>query len=186
MEMESKKCKLCDKPRYANQSWCIGHLKERQQKKAEAKKLIKKIKQKTESQIKELLRKKCVKMAKDIAKLKVGYKCEYDGCEKSKENGYQMHGSHIYGENSNKSMSADPDNLLCLCASHHVGGMWKNSTDVSWHESPMEMTEWFRQKFPERAEGLKQRANKTVNCDLIFWKNKLESLKEQIKQYEQD
>jgi 5-methylcytosine-specific restriction endonuclease McrA len=30
MEMESKKCKLCDKPRYANLSLCFKHYKERE------------------------------------------------------------------------------------------------------------------------------------------------------------
>ena len=69
----------------------------------------------TEQQLKEKKRKSCVKLAKDIAKTKAGYKCEYDGCYRTKEGGYQMHGSHIHGENSNKSMSAATKRGSVVC-----------------------------------------------------------------------
>jgi hypothetical protein len=137
----------------------------------------KKVKKKTDQQIKEALRKRCVKMAKDISKERAGYKCQYDGCARSKDNGFQMHGSHIYGENSNKSMSADPENILCLCAVHHTGGFWKNAKEISWHESPIEMAEWFMNKFPERYKQLRERSRISIVCDEFYWKKKLEELK---------
>jgi hypothetical protein len=137
-------------------------------------------KTKTDQQKTEAMRKKCVKIAKDISKTKAGYRCQYDGCSRTKDNGFQMHGSHIYGENSHKSMSADPDNILCLCAVHHTGGFWKNAKEISWHESPMEMAEWFMNKFPERYQKLKERSWKSQHCDIIFWTKKLADLKEEL------
>jgi hypothetical protein len=140
-----------------------------------------KTKKKSNQAIKEALRKRCVKIAKDIAKIKVGYKCEYDGCPRSKKNGYQMHGSHIHGENSHKSMSADVDNILCICAVHHTGGMWHNATEISWHESPRLMVEWFRLKFPERDAELIRRSRISVVCDLNFWQKKHKLLQAELK-----
>ena len=138
-------------------------------------------KKKSDQQIKEFERKKCVSLAKIIAKTKAGWKCEYDGCPRSKANGYQMHGSHIHGENSHKSMSADVDNILCLCSTHHTGGMWKNSKEISWHESPRLMVEWFRLKFPQRDGELIERSRKSIVCDLFYWKKKRVLLDEELK-----
>jgi len=103
---------------------------------------MKKIKKKTN----EWHRKKCVEWAKTEAKKKAGYKCEK--CGRTKTQGYQMHGSHIYPEGVYKSMSADVDNILCLCAIDHM----------DWHEHPLQAAEWFKTKYSKLANKLKNRS----------------------------
>jgi hypothetical protein len=120
--------------------------------------------QKTKTQI----RKDCVKIAKMIVKHKANYKCEKCGADGRVK---QMQGSHIYPEGRYTSMSADPDNILCLCAGCH---MWSND---SWHENPLEATEWFHKTFPERHQRLKIDAQASKHCDIYFWKDKLVELK---------
>ena len=105
----------------------------------------------------EWYRKKCVNWAKQTVRKNADYTCDYCG---RREPTVKTHGSHIYSEGTYKSMSADLDNILCLCYTHHLGG-WMNSRQPSWHKNPMEMTDWFRQKYPERTEQLKLRARET-------------------------
>lgn len=126
---------------------------------------------KTDQQKNTALRKKCVTLAKQIARQSVNYKCEYCGQGEPLK---RTHGSHIFGEGTNPNMSADIDNILCLCATHHIGGYWKNSNEISWHESPAEMMEWFMEKYPDRYRFLKERKNTYQKID---WKKKLEELK---------
>jgi hypothetical protein len=76
-------------------------------------------------------------------------------------------------------MSADLDNILCLCFTHHLG-TW-NAKEPSWHSNPLEMTEWFREKYPERYQALKQRSWGNEQADEQFWRKKLKEL-EEIKQ----
>lgn len=176
-----KICKLCAKPRYANTSWCLEHYREREVKKKEHKKSVKKVKEKTEQQIIELLRKRCVALAKEISKKRDKYKCKYCGVGKPQR---MVHSHHIFHEGLFKSMSADVDNLLTLCASHHQGGMWMRSNDgFNFHNSPRESTEWFMEKYPERYKTLKERSLIIVKLDINFWNNKLVELKELINQY---
>lgn len=139
-----------------------------------------KIPKKKKEKSQEWYRKKCVAKAKELAKKRDGYKCQYDGCGKSKANGWQMHGSHCYGEGSNKRMSADVDNIITLCATHHVGGMWKNAKEPSWHEDPLTMSEWFRNKYPELAATLKERVRKQHEEVLpaINWEKKWQEMKD--------
>ena len=118
---------------------------------------------------KEKLRKKCVKLAKDIVKKKANYTCEK--CTRNKDQ-VQQQGSHIYPEGRYRSMSADIDNILCLCAGCH---MWSSD---SWHENPLESAEWFHQKYPARYELLKERSRSMPVCDLYYWEQKLKELKE--------
>ncbi len=124
---------------------------------------------------KERLRKRCVTLAKKIARLKAKEICEH--CGKRKQDGWQMHGSHIYPEGVYKSMSADVDNIICLCAICHVGGFWKNSKNPSWHEDPVYFVDWFKKKYPKRAKRLKQQTRTIVVCDMQYWEDKLEELK---------
>ncbi len=133
------------------------------------------MKKKTPAQECEEIRKKCVTIAKHIARLVVGEKCEH--CGRTKAQGWQMHGAHIYPEGVYKGMSADIDNILCLCAQCHTGGFWKNSNKKSWHEDPMYFADWFREKYPERAKLLKERSLTTISLYKQFWEEKLEKLK---------
>jgi len=133
-------------------------------------------KTKTEQQVKEALRKKCVTMAKKIARARDGYKCRYCGIGEP-QRGTQ--GSHVYAEGYSKRMSADVDNIIALCASHHMTGVWNKSVNWNWHGTPAEATDWFRSKWPELWEELHQRSLILEPCDMKFWQEKYESLKKQ-------
>lgn len=128
----------------------------------------------TEQQITEKLRKKCVAKAKEISKQRDNYKCQYCKIGKPQR---QVHSHHIFHEGMFKSMSADIDNLITLCASHHQGGVWmKSNSGFNFHNSPRESTEWFIDNYPERYKILKERSLKICKLDKIFWENKLKEL----------
>ena len=120
----------------------------------------------------EWFRKKCVVLAKIEAKKLVNYRCEH--CGRTRDKGWQMHGSHIKPEGTYKSMSADVDNILCLCARCHTGGMWKNSKEPSWHTDPLYMAEWFNKKYPGRYLMLTKRAQ---NIQVVNWEKKYAEMK---------
>lgn len=122
--------------------------------------------------MKKTAEKKAVELAKKIVRIMARYKCEYCGLGEPQK---RTHGSHIYGTGTYRSMGADLDNIICLCATHHIGGFWKNSTQPSWHEDPMTMTAWFREKYPKRTKVLRFRAQKPQKID---WDKKLIELKE--------
>lgn len=124
----------------------------------------------------EKLRKKCVVLAKWIARAQQNFTCEYCG---RREPTIKTHGSHIYSEGVYKSMSADVDNILCLCYTHHIGG-WMQTKEPSWHKNPVEMVEWFNEYYPERSKKLKERSRLSVQADEFFWKNRLAILKAQV------
>lgn len=133
------------------------------------------MKKKTDQQIKEAMRKKCVQKAKDISKKRDDYKCQYCGIGKPQR---QVHSHHIFHEGMFRSMSADPDNLITVCATHHQGGIWmKSNSGFNFHNSPRESTEWFMEKYPDRYYSLKMRSMVVCKLDLMFWQNKYEILK---------
>lgn len=68
-----------------------------------------------------------------------------------------MHGSHNKSEGLYKSMSADMDNILTLCAICHF---W-------WHENPLDSARWFKEKYPNLEKILRIRAQKPKSID---WK----------------
>ena len=108
-------------------------------------------------------RKKCVEDAKVKAKERDGYKCQK--CGRSKAQGFQMHGSHNYPESIYKSMSADVENILTLCAICHM----------DWHENPIKAAEWFNKKYPELSKILRKRAQK---CTVIDWEKRYKEMKQ--------
>jgi hypothetical protein len=135
----------------------------------------KKKKPPTEQQKKEKLRKKCVLLAKKIAGERDNYTCQYCGVGRPQR---MTHEHHIFHEGMFKAMSADPDNLITLCASHHHGGLYMRSNDgFNFHNSPRESTEWFMEHYPERYAELKRRSLITAPLDMAFWEAKLEELK---------
>ena len=75
-------------------------------------------------------------------------------------------------------MSADLDNIICLCFTHHLGA-W-NAKEPSWHKNPIEMTDWFRAKYPARYEGLKLKSKTPIQADRFYWQDKLDLLKRQL------
>lgn len=140
----------------------------------------KKLKKPTEQQLVEKLRKKCVAKAKEIAKQNDDYKCIYCGIGKPQR---QVHSHHFFHEGLHKAMSADIDNLITLCVSHHQGvfnssiGRFMGSHDnFNFHNSPVESTLWFAEHYPERYKELKERSLKIVHLDRLYWENKWKEL----------
>jgi hypothetical protein len=101
-----------------------------------------------------------------------GYKCAY--CGKAKPQ-VSIHAHHIYNEGVHRSMSADIDNLISVCFTHH-SSTW-NAKEPSFHKNPMEMADWFRDTYPERYEKLKERSRITVQLSEQYWENKYKELK---------
>ena len=119
-------------------------------------------------------RKECVKKAKIKAKERDGYRCNYCG---KVATGIQMHGSHILPEGSYPLMSADPYNIIALCAEHHVGGSnsYMNKALESWHSHPAKFGLWFNEKFPGRLKEL-YAMNEEKKKHLINWEKEYQSL----------
>lgn len=140
------------------------------------------MKKETPQQTKEKLRKKCVTLAKWIARARDGFKCRYCGLGEPNRG---TQGSHVYAESHSKSMSADIDNIIALCASHHMTGIWNKAVNWNWHGTPAEATDWFRKNWPELAEELRLRSLDLKVCDAAFWEKKLVELQEEKKKYVQ-
>ena len=132
---------------------------------------MKKPKPKTE----EYWRKRCVEIAKKIARILANYKCAYCGLGEPER---RTHGSHIYSEGVHKGMSAEVKNILCLCARHHATGYWNRTNDFNWHSTPAEAIDWFWKKYPELAEELRIMAQHPIRQN---WELKLVELKKQLK-----
>ena len=127
-------------------------------------------KPKTEQQIVERMRKRCVQLAKDISKERDGWRCCY--CKVGKPQ-RRMHSHHFFHEGLYKSMSADIDNLITLCAMHHQGGFgWKSHDTFNFHNTPAESTQWFIDNYPERYAALKERTKTTQQLNMLYWNNK--------------
>lgn len=107
-------------------------------------------------------RKKCVEIAKRLAKERDGYRCQR--CPRDASQGYQMHGSHVYPEGSYHGMSAMVENIKCLCAQCHM----------DWHENPIEARDWFARTFPKRYARLKMLSRQTIKVD---WEKQFEIMK---------
>ena len=134
---------------------------------------------KTPQQQKEAMRKRCVTIAKVISKKRDKFCCQYCGVGKPQR---CIHSHHIFHEGLFRSMSADPDNLISVCASHHQGGVWMRSNDgFNFHNSPRESTEWLMEKMPEKYAELKERSLKFVKLDIFHWEKKLKELKKELK-----
>src|SRR3990167_358823 len=97
-------------------------------------------------------RKKCVLWAKIEAKTRDNWTCQY--CGKSKLSGWAIHGSHILPEGAYPLMSAEPYNIIALCAICHQGGFSSygigRATVPSWHGDPLFFAKWFEEKWPGR------------------------------------
>ena len=139
----------------------------------------KKKKPKTPQQLKETMRKRAVAMAKEINKILAGYLCEY--CHTGKPF-KRVESHHIFNEGHHISMSADPDNMICLCSLHHGNGRFvARSGTFGFHRTPAEAMEWFKEKHPERYQSLKERTWKSETCTIEYWKEKIVELSEIIK-----
>lgn len=133
-----------------------------------------KLKKKAEKHTASWYRQECSKLAKRIVRHLAGYKCEY--CGLGEENGKQTNGSHIHCENAHHSLSADLQNIICLCAGHHVG---MGNVTPNWHKDPRLMMKWFEEKFPDRVIYLNEKLKTPQHNGLFEWKNRLAELKEE-------
>lgn len=118
-------------------------------------------------------RKKCIELAKKIAKIRDNYTCQK--CNATQDN-TQIHGAHIIPVSAGGMIVCDPDNIMALCAGCH------STKCDSWHEAPLEQT-WFFDKFPERYNRLKEKYE-TRPIKKFEWEEIHEKLKEQLKQLE--
>ena len=110
--------------------------------------------------------KKCVTLAKLIAKERDGYICQK--CGKSKKQGYQIQGSHILGVGAHPRLAAEILNIKAMCSQCH---RW-------WHSAPTESGEWFKTKFPDwykELEILRQKEESSLKKK--DWHKMLEELK---------
>lgn len=108
----------------------------------------KKIKKATMTQV----RKKCVALAKKIAKHRDKYRCRR--CWKL-TSGHDRQWSHVIAESRDKRLSCDPRNIKVLCYSCHV----------RWHECPTESGERYKITFPEDRAYL-DNMHKTIDSSL--------------------
>lgn len=106
-------------------------------------------------------RRKCVEWAKAEAR-KIGH-CEYCGATKEES---QLQGSHVMPEEY-RSVCADPDNILCLCANSH------KFKKHAWHKGP-EIAVWFFTNQRERYNRLLEAAHFREIPD---WKTEYEKIK---------
>jgi len=67
--------------------------------------------------IPQISEKRLMGLWQEIVKKRAGYRCEYANCRKTEH----LNAHHIYSK-SRRSTRYDPDNGICLCASHHSLG----------------------------------------------------------------
>ena len=126
-----------------------------------------------------VLKKKCVILAKLIARKRDGDKCQYCGVS-SRTNA--IHGSHILPEGAYPLMSTEPYNIIPLCAVHHLSGAnpRMGNREPSWHGDPIFFAKWFEKKWPGRYQKLldmnKEKGQSIFRADEHYWSEKLKEL----------
>lgn len=121
-------------------------------------------------------RKKCVELAKTIAKTRDRFRCRR--CKATKRGGYQIHGSHILPEGGYNNLSTEPINIIALCASCH------KMAGNSWHESPLDQA-WFHRMYPGVYKKLKRMHEELANTK-INYEEKHKILKIQLNELENE
>ena len=96
------------------------------------------------------LKKRLETLVKDSVKKRDENTCQH--CGKYVE-GSDCHGSHVIPVSAGNQYRFDPINIKVLCYHCHLN--W-------WHKNPIEATEWFKNKFPERYDYLFGQPRKTV------------------------
>ncbi len=104
----------------------------------------------------------------NLVKLKAGNICEYCG------NPNTLNSHHIFSR-SNMSLRWDINNGICLCALHHVLGLF------SAHKAPLEFAEWLKDKRgDEWYNSLKEKSKQVVKLSTPDRIEITESLKTKI------
>lgn len=104
------------------------------------------------------------KLSKKIVYLRDSYTCQKCG----KNNGTDYQASHVIPVSAGSKLRWDVKNMKVMC--HHCHLNW-------WHKNPLEATEWFRWKFPDRYEYLQN--NRGIKK---FTLQELEDLKQSFKE----
>lgn len=106
-------------------------------------------------------------LAKKCAKKRDKYICQKCG---SHVEGVNAHGSHVIPVSASQYLRFDIDNIKCLCFKCHIG--W-------WHKNPLEASDWFKTKFPDRYKYLEENKNTThkwTRDELSALKKKYENI----------
>ena len=99
------------------------------------------------------LKKKLMLLVKEYVKKRDNKTCQW--CLKEVE-GSNCHVSHVVPVSQGNALAFDPLNMKVLCYHCHLN---------KWHKRPLEATEWFISKFPDRYEYLEKHKN-----DIVHWK----------------
>ncbi len=120
-------------------------------------------------------RKKCVDWAKREARNRDNDTCQYCG---ARYPNVAIHASHILPEGAYPLMSAEPYNIIALCAVHHLSGAnpRMGSREPSWHGDPLLFSKWFDKKWPGRYEELRAMAEEKKN-HVVNWKLRWEEIR---------
>ena len=120
-------------------------------------------------------RKKCVNQAKLEARKRDNDTCQFCGMRYPQ---VAIHGSHILPEGAYPLMSAEPYNIIALCAVHHLSGAnpRMGSREPSWHGDPIFFADWFNNKWPGRYQKL-QKMNEEKRTHVVNWEKTWNSLK---------
>ena len=118
-------------------------------------------------------KKKTELAVKKLVKARDGYICQHCGkhCE-----GANAHASHVIPVSAGNQFRFDPLNLKCMCYHCHIN--W-------WHKNPIEATEWFKEKFPERYDYLFSLPRVTVKFSIDDLKEMETKYKLKLKEYEE-
>jgi hypothetical protein len=90
-------------------------------------------------------------------------------CAKCRKRNLQFNCSHIKPKGRYQGLRYDPVNVLCLCARCHA---W------FWHDDPLEATEWFRAKYPNRYVYLQEAKKIFVKRNQEYYKKVDKALNE--------
>lgn len=119
---------------------------------------------------KKKLYKKCIDLAKLIAKERDGWTCQW--CWKKTN----IQASHIINEARDHRLAIDPYNIKALCYNCHL---WL------WHKDPILASKRFNKKFPWRWDKLQKQHIKNQSLwsiSQVWYEEKLEELTNQHKQ----
>lgn len=140
-KIERKTCKQCGKNRE------LRFFKTRRSFKCnECKRKNKRVRKRKKGK-KARLKRELDSVVGDVIKKRDNYTCQW--CKKKIE-ASNCHTSHVITR-KNKRLRWDLKNLKTLCYHCHI---------QRWHKNPLEATEWFKNKFPDRYKYLMREKNK--------------------------
>jgi 5-methylcytosine-specific restriction endonuclease McrA len=98
---------------------------------------MRRVRVKTKKPVRKNLIKKLDLLSKKLVYLRDDYTCQRCG----KRDGSDYQASHVIPVSAGNKLRWDIQNMKVLCYHCHLN--W-------WHKNPLEASEWFKQKFPER------------------------------------